>query len=292
MIFKRLDMKHLIVILIVAVALYSCSSAPQEPAVHHVRDTVKSVVRTDTGVFIKFSYLLDGLETASELRKARAQGETEPFLKSVFGYDTLGNRILVINSKFNELKNDFVHVSKEEFEVDKDKGSTFSTMYVERNDEWKPKERLGRTLDQKGNVLALETYAPEGSGWVIKTKTFYKYDANNLVTEKTDYRADSLGEWHPVDKVQREFKNALLVTEIISGPAPNNQWALKSKAEYEYNLGNQCSRSTSYIIRNGQWTNYVKSEYTYDAAGTMLECNTYFWNEAYRRWTFYDKEEF
>lgn len=257
-----------------------------------MHDTLKTVVRTDTGVYIKMSYLLNGLETCEELRKARGEGETEPFERSAYGYDTLGHKILVIKSQYNRFKKDFEHVSKEEFEYDENNNPKLSTLYSENRSGWHPEQRLGRTFDSRGNVTSLETYEPNGNDWVIRTKSYFKYDNNNLVIEKTDFRADSLGEWHPEAKAQRVFNKTLLVEEIISEPAPGNKWAQKSKAEFEYNYSNQCTKSTSYIFRGGKWVNYVQSEYTFDAAGNMLECNTYFWNEKSGRWSFHDKEEF
>lgn len=272
--------------------MIACAPPQEDGNAHHNLDTVTSVLKTDTGVFLKISYLLDEFETSMELRRPRGEGESEPFIRYAYGYDTTGHKILSICSAYNRQKDDFVHITKEELEYD-DEGATLSTVYVERNGRWYPKERNGRTLDARGNVTALETYELiGGSDWKIKTKTYFKYDNYNNVIEKTDFRYDEKGEWSPVEKVQREYNKAKMLSEIISGPAPNNQWSEKSKAEYEYDPSGQCTKQTSYIRKWNKWVNYVQTEYKFDAAGNMLECSTYFWNEKTGRWVFQGKEEF
>lgn len=272
--------------------MIACAPPQEDGNAHHNLDTVTSVLKTDTGVFLKISYLLDEFETSMELRRPRGEGESEPFIRYAYGYDTTGHKILSICSAYNRQKDDYMHITKEELEYD-DEGATLSTVYVERNGRWYPKERNGRTLDARGNVTALETYELiGGSDWKIKTKTYYKYDNSNNVIEKTDFRYDEKGEWSPVEKVQREYNKAKMLSEIISGPAPNNQWSEKSKAEYEYDPSGQCTKQTSYIRKWNKWVNYVQTEYKFDGAGNMLECNTYFWNEKTGRWVFQEKEEF
>ena len=247
-------------------------------------DTLQSIVRTDTGVFVKNSYILDGIETCVELRKAKPKGETEEYMRYAYGYDSLGNKILAINSLYNREKKDYVHLSKEEFEYDDSHNPTLSTLYIEKRGHWFPQERYGRTFDARGNVSTLETYEPQIDGWVIRHKTFYKYDNAGNITEKTDFRADDKGEWHPVEKVQREYQKSLMVLEIVSSPASGNKWAEKTKAEFEYNVAKQIVTSTSYIKRGNKWANYVQVKYSYDATGNITASDTYFWNEKTGRW--------
>lgn len=274
-------------------AVASCSPSQGDKSSVYLLDTLKAVVRTDTGVFIKFTYMYDGLESTEELRKARGEGETEPFLRYAYGYDTLGNKILTITSAYNQTKKDFVHVSKEEQIFDEYHNPVQSTLFTEKRGLWYPDKRFGRTFDGRGNVTSLETYDPAGGDeWVIKTKTYFQYDNARNITEKTDFRADEKGEWHPVEKIQREYSKSKVTMEIICAPTRDNQWVEKSKAEYEYNAGQQCSASVSFVKRGSKWVNSVRSEYTYDATGNMLECNTYFWNENSARWVFHDKEEY
>lgn len=284
-------MKLFVPILFVLASIASCAP-PESGEAKHTLDTLQSVLRTDTGSYIKNSYLIDGLETTVELRKARGEGLTEPFMRYAYGYDTIGNKILTITSAYNPLKKDYVHISKEEFEYDDNHNPTLSTLFTEKRGQWYPEQRLGRTFDARGNVATLETYEPNGGDWVIKTKTFFEYDNYGNITVKTDFRADDKGEWSPVEKVQREYNKSQMVMEIVSGPAPGNKWAEKSKAEYEYNVGKQCIKQTSYVKRGNKWVNYVRVEYTYDGGGNMLDCETYFWNEKTGSWSFHEKEEF
>lgn len=285
-------MKTAIISIIIAIAIISCSQ-PQKEVAQTVCDTLQTVVRTDTGVFLRVTYSVNGLETSSELRRAKAGGKTEAFERTVFAYDTLGNKILEIKSCFNAEKKDFVDVSKEEFEYDELNQASLSTYYVERFGHWHPKQRIGRTFDSKGNPATVEIYEPRfGDGWAIKDKTFYKYDAYNNVIEKTDFEADETGEWHPLSKFQREYKKTDLVTEIVFEPAPGNKWAEKTKAEYEYNASHYCTKSTSYVFKRGNWVNYVQAVYSFDASGNIKECETYFWNEKTGRWKLYETEEF
>ncbi|MBO7440124.1 MAG: hypothetical protein J6U21_10660 [Bacteroidales bacterium] len=281
------------VILFMLAVIFSCQPNAENNVVHHY-DTVKSVVRTDTGDFLKVSYQFDGMETCSELRRASRDGEGKPFLMYAYGYDTLGNKILTICSVFNQEKKDYVHLSKEENEFDATGvNPTLTTHYIEKRGHWFPDQRFGRTYDAKGNVITLETYEPGlGDEWTIKSKTYFKYDNAGNVTEKTDFSVDEKGEWRPVEKFQREYNKSNITMEIIYEPTRNNDWKEKSKAEYEYNNSHQCSATTSYIKRGSKWVNYVRSEYTFDAGGMMLSCDTYFWNERTGKWVFHDKEEY
>ena len=288
-----MNKKTTISILLMLAVIASCSQPNGEKNAEYQLDTLKAVVRTDTGVFIKVTYTVNGRETTEELRKGRGVDDTEPFIMYAYGYDTLGNKNLIITSAYNRTKKDFVHVSKEEQVFDEYHNPTLSTLYTEKRGVWYPDKRYGRTFDARGNVTALETYDPEKDDkWVIKTKTYFQYDNANNITEKTDFRTDEKGVWHPVEKVQREFSKSQVTMEIISAPTRDDQWVEKSKAEYEYNAGHQCSASMSFIKRGNKWLNYVRSEYTYDATGNMLECNTFFWNEKKARWVFHDKEEY
>ncbi len=282
---------YISIITILAIAA-SCTSKQGGGEVIHTYDTSKSIVRTDSGVFVKVSYLLDDRETTMELRKARGEGETEPFMRYAYGYDVNGNKILTICSAYNHLKKDFVHVSMEEKEYDDSENATLTTLYVEEKRQWCPQERHRSTYDNRGNELTLETYEPNGGDWLIRTKTYFKYDNYNNVIEKTDFRADEKGEWHPVEKFQREYNKSLLVMEITSVPTRDNNWVEKTKAEYEYNASHQCTKTTSYMFKYGKWVNYVQSVYTFDATGNMIDCETYFWNERTGRWAFHDKEEY
>ena len=284
--------KFFLPIIIILLMTVACAPPKGDDATVHKLDTLTSVMRTDTGVFVKIVYRLDERETTMELRRARGNGDHEPYLRYAYGYDSLGHKILSICSAYNRQKQDFEHVSMEEYEYD-DEGMTISTISVEQFGKWKAKERTGSTLDARGNVTALETYELIGDkDWKIKTKHYFKYDNYNNIIEKTDYVYDEKGEWSPVEKVQREYNKTKMVLEIVSGPAPDNQWAEKSKAEYEYDLGGHCTQLTSYLKKWGKWVNNVKTEYQFDATGNMLECSTYFWNEKSGRWVFQDKEEF
>ena len=284
-------MKTAIISIIIAFAMISCSQ-PQKEVAETLYDTLQSVVRTDTGVYLRVTYKINGLETSSELRRAKARGETEAFERSVYAYDTLGNKILEIKSRFNDENKDFLDVSKEEFEYDELNNSSISTFYVEKFGHWHPMERIGRTFDAKGNEATVETYERRFDDWVIRHKTFYMYDAYNNITEKTDFEADDTGEWHPVSKFQREYNKTDLVMEIVFVPAPGNKWTQKTKAEYEYNASHNCTKSTSYMFKYGKWVNYVQAVYSFDAAGNIIDCDTYFWNEKTGRWVFHEKEEF
>lgn len=285
-------MKNLIPLVAACATILSCAPPADDGAGRVTYDTIKSIERTDTGVFVRVTCSVNDIETYSELRRAKSNTATEPCMATAYGYDTLGNRVIAIQSRFDKNKNRFVHVSKEETEYDDMHNPTYSTLYAEKRGNWYPQERSGRTFDTRGNIATLETYEPNETGWTIKTKTFYKYDTQNHITEQTFFRANARGEWSPVEKFQREYDQDLLISEIISGPASGNKWAEKSKAVYEYNISRQCVKTTSYVRKSAKWSNYVKSEYTYDQTGKIMECDTYFWNENTGKWKFHDKETF
>lgn len=304
MIYIFMNMKAFYFVILSMLALmFSCKPNAENNVVHYY-DTVKSVVRTDTGDFLKVSYQYDGMETCSELRRASRDGEGKPFLMYAYGYDTLGNKILTICSAYSQEKKDFVHLSKEETEFlekemtefddpSNESKPTLTTHYIEKRGHWFPDQRFGRTYDSKGNVITLETYEPVfGGDWTIKSKTYFKYDNSGNVIEKTDFSVDEKGEWRPVEKFQREYNKSQITMEIIYQPTRNNDWTEKSKAEYEYNNSHQCSATTSFVKRGSKWVNYVRSEYTFDTGGMMLSCDTYFWNERSGKWVFHDKEEY
>ena len=272
------------ILLFLAAAIASCAPSQENAEILHVCDTSKTVVRTDTGVFVRLACRFDGLETSVELQKAKGSNLTEPYLRTAYGYDTLGNKILVINSVFDRAHQDYEHQSKEEYEYDEWHHPTLSTFYIEDNGDWSAWRREKRTFNERGQESSLEVYEMQGGDWKIKTKSFYQYDGYNNVVEETNFRADSLGEWHPVGKAQREYQKSLMVLEIVSNPAPGNKWAEKSKAEFEYNAAKQIVKSTSYIKRGNKWVNYVQVEYSYDGSNNITSSNTYFWNEKTGRW--------
>jgi hypothetical protein len=284
-------MKYILEILLsITVAMCIACSQP-EPSQHVLeRDTLQSVLRTDSGNFLRFSYVIGDHESGIELYKIGVNGNNTPYWRSAYGYDSMLNKILVINSLYDTVKHDYVHQSREVWEYDNLRKPVLGTFYREVRHNWVPISKLARTFDSRGNVTSKEEYIPNGDDWVIVSKGFFEYDSNNQIIEQTNFSSDSLGVWSPIEKIKREYRDSFPILEYRYAPARNNSWILSSKVEHEYNVSNLRVRSTSYIYRANKWIPFVRNDYEYNTSGIVSATLTYFWDEKKNSWKFQEKE--
>lgn len=255
-------------------------------------DTLESLLRTDTGYFRRYSYFIGGLEAITETQRIISPDSSAPYMRSAFGYDSLGNRILTIHSLYDSVKQDFVHDSRVDMEYDMLHNPTSITTYTEVRNKWKPQDRSVRTYDSRQNVESQEIYSVIRDKFVIRQKFYYKYDSSNNLVEETSYEADSAGVWYPVQKIQKEYSGSLPTVELTYKPDRKNQWVPSRKVEHQYNVSSQRVETVAYTLRQGRWTYNVKSEYQYGESGAMTSTRTLFYDEASRKWVFQKEENY
>lgn len=283
---------HILALPAVVLASACQQPKPQQLAQIPKYDTLQTIQQTDTGNFRQLRMVIGTLETINETQRIISPDSIVPHRRTAFGYDSLGNKVLSIESIYDAAMGEYVHLSRREAQYDALHNPVEVTYSIEKLNRWQPTHREVFEYDQRKNITAREFYEYDHGKFVIRRKAYHKYDNRNNEVETILYTADTLGVWSPVSKVVQEYNDDNLPAVITTmKPARNNQWTTDTKVEHSYNVKNERVSSIAYISRGGKWVYNVLSEYTYSPDGTMTSIRSSFWDDAAKRWKFQKEEK-
>ncbi len=279
-----------------ALGILSCGAGKEAPPVVQKTDTMISLYTTDTANYRKLTFFLGDYEQGFELQHIKLKEVFVPYFKSMFGYDSLGCKNLIINSLYDTVKQDFFHVNKQELVFNKLMYPVEITNYVDKNGKWLPVSKEKKTYDNKMNVTIDELYKFQQNDFIAFSKQEYTFDSQNNPIEIIEYVSDTTGKWVYKSKIEQEFSENLPVFVYTYEPLKNKKWNLVSKIEHQYNVKGLRESSISYVKnpwRKDKWTYYVRTDYSYnESTGNMSSMKTSFWDEKKSKWRLQEVEEF
>jgi hypothetical protein len=185
--------------------------------------------------------------------------------KSVFKYDTRGNRIQVTDYYFSESANRLVEDSRYQSTYN-DAGQLLTDTIYSWNSSTSKWELTGKTeaLYDNGKKSSEISYYLSSGTWQNRTKTMYEYDTNGNIILETEYSWNS-NIWNNVNKTQYGYDANGIMSVVIYYYYSFGNWKIDSKEEYN-NDGLNVTDAFRYSWNSSSqlWTKFGKIECFFD----------------------------
>ncbi len=190
-----------------------------------------------------YSYNEDGTYAMDLESYYTGEGELEDSSKTVYNYDSDGNRTSIYYYEWDSSSSEWVTYDKYEYTYDSDGNMSqyLSYDWNTTSSEWVISSKTEYTYDSNGNQTQQWTYSWDSSNseWVNSYKYEYSYDSNNKMTLRLYYTWDSSSsEWeNGFWKYEYGFDSEGNRTQLIISIWDDDTSAYIGSSKYVYYYG-------------------------------------------------------
>jgi len=246
--------------------------------------------------------------------------------KTVFSYDSNGNKISNISYRWNKTTNDWVWKNKFEYTYDNNGNTTMGINLwggtMEDN-----KYEIAYDSNNKETTVFNYEWNSVTKNWAVYEKSEYTYDNNGMASIEITYRFDKeinslerrfkteythennsktrigyvweqeINNWRIYSKSECFYDNNGNLTIRISYRWDNaiNDWIFDSKFEATYDNNGNRTTGIEYDFRQKEtndWLISYKHEYNYDNRGNLTIDTYYDWDKKTKSWEWKRKTEY
>ncbi|MBN1416869.1 MAG: T9SS type A sorting domain-containing protein [Bacteroidales bacterium] len=213
--------------------------------------------------------------------------------KKTYTYDTMGNNIRYLVSKWDTTSSQWIDDNKLEYTHD-----TYGNVvqYIDyywnkSTSQWITGTKFEQAYDANGNMTQEVRYSwiKESSEWLWYYKEEYIYNADDELTQCTHLNWDEVaGEWvkYYLEEWSYDDNGNRILWACYSWDKPSGEWTIYWKEEITFDENNH---KTQYIDYNydkpsDQWTNSWKGVYDYDGGENITQYEGMKWDTVTSQW--------
>ncbi len=150
-----------------------------------------------------------------------------------------------------------------------------------------PLRKLQYSYAADGLLEFIMEYEGDGNAWVLGSKYFYSYNADNSLKEIIkDYQDYDTKEWIPFTRQEFSYDdngNLINMLQWYKG-SYNPEFKLDEKTDYVYDSENRLSERKDYWYDNDTWIGKTGKTYHYNADGQVEKVDGLRYNEVLFTW--------